>query len=181
LFFSTCALEFTCGTWGATFLVENGSLPEAVASQYLTYYYLGITASRFISGLISTKIPAKSIVLSGCGIAGVGVTLLLLPIPATIKGFGLLIIGFGNGTTFPNLSYLTPTYFGKDISQSIMGTIMVACNLGICLMPPLFGLLAEYVGIWLFPYFLVLCFVAMLFTEIIYIKMPKQKSSDIKF
>lgn len=181
VFFATCALEFTCGTWGATFLVYSVGFSESTAAIYLMLYYAGITLSRFVSGLISTKVSAKNIVFTGSGIVAVGILVLILPLPASIRGLGLLLIGFGNGPTFPNLTYLTPKFFGKDISQSIVGTIMVTCNLGICLMPPAFGLLAQYVNVSLLPYFLAVCFVAMVVAEITYIKMPKQKSSDLKF
>ncbi|MBQ8426768.1 MAG: MFS transporter [Clostridia bacterium] len=181
VFFATCALEFTCGTWGTTYLASSQGMSESISAKYLTLYFGGITASRFISGLISNKVPAKYIVFTGSGIAGIGILLILLPVPPTVKGLCLLLIGLGNGPTFPNLTYLTPTFFGRDISQSIVGTIMVMCNLGICLMPPAFGLIAQYFDIGLFPYFIAVCFAVMLVFEIVYVKMPKQKSSDIKF
>lgn len=181
VFFSTCALEFTCGTWGATYLVSALGIDEPTAAFYITLYYAGITCSRFFSGIVSCRLPAKNIIYVGNAFIVVGLLFLLLPLPITLKGFGLLFIGFGNGPTFPNLTYLTPEFFGKNISQSIVGTIMVSCNLGICLMPPAFGLIAQYLSVSLFPYFIALCFVVMLGFEILYIKMPKQKSYDLKF
>ncbi len=181
VFFATCALEFTCGIWGATYLVDYQGLSETLSAKYLTLYFTGITVSRIISGLVSYKLSPKNIVLIGSGIAGVGVLVMLLPVPATIKGLCLLFIGLGNGTTFPNLTYLTPKFFGKEVSQSIVGTIMVMCNLGICLMPPAFGVIAQYLSVGLFPIFIAICFAVMLVFEIIYIKMPKQKSEQLKF
>jgi uncharacterized membrane protein len=61
-----------------------------------------------------------------------------------------------------------PKYFGKDVTQSIVGTQMVACNLGICLMPPLFGVFADYVSVSSFPYFLLSMYAIMLVSMIIY-------------
>ena len=55
---------------------------------------------------------------------------------------------------FPNLIYLTPRNFGRDRSQAVMGTQMAAANTGILLLPPVFGLLAQGAGAWLFPHFL---------------------------
>lgn len=181
VFFSTCALEFTCGIWGCTYLVSSQGLNEAVAAKYITLYYIGITVGRLISGFISSKIDAKIIVYSGYTFVAVALVLLVLPIPAPIKGIALFLIGLGNGPTFPNLSYMTPQFFGRDISRSIMGTTMVTANLGICLAPPLFGLIAQHVDVGLFPYYLILLYVAMLVSTIAYLKCPKQKSSDIKF
>lgn len=175
VFFATCALEFTCGIWGATYLVDSQGISEHVAAKYLTLYFVGITLSRILSGLISNKLSPKNIVFIGSSLAGVGILIMLLPVPPTIRGLCLLLIGLGNGPTFPNLTYLTPKFFGKEASQSIVGTIMVMCNLGICLMPPIFGLIAEWVSVSLFPIFIALCFVVMLVFEIVYVKMPKVK------
>ncbi len=181
VFFATCTLEFTCGIWGATYMVSAEGVTESVAAVFATLYYAGITLGRLISGLISNKIQAKTIVFTGSGIVCLGILAIFLPIPPVFKGVGLLLIGLGNGPTFPNLTYLTPRFFGKEVSQSIVGTIMVMCNLGICLMPPLFGLIAQYLSISLFPYFLALWFIIMLVFEIVYIKMPKQKSNELNF
>ena len=91
------------------------------------------------------------------------------------------MIGFGNGPTFPNLTYLTPINFGKDISQSLIGLQMVVSNLGICLMPPFFGLIAQYLSVWLYPYFLILMYVFMVVFTIFYFKTSKPKSKDLNF
>lgn len=172
MFFSTCALEFTCGWWGSTFLVKSEGLAESVAARFITFYYLGMTAGRFISGLISGKLNQKKIVTIGYSITGVAIAILFLPIPPAFKGVALFLIGFGNGPTFPNMIYLTPIFFGKRVSGSIVGTQLACCNLGIMLMPPLFGLLAE-VSATIFPYFLIACFILMVLSTIFYIKKAK--------
>ncbi len=172
MFFSTCALEFTCGWWGSTFLVKSEGLAESVAARFITFYYLGMTAGRFISGLISNKLSQKKIVTIGYSITGVAIAILFLPIPPAFKGVALFLIGFGNGPTFPNMIYLTPIFFGKRVSGSIVGTQLACCNLGIMLMPPLFGLLAE-VSATIFPYFLIACFILMVLSTIFYIKKAK--------
>lgn len=168
LFFSTCALEFTCGIWAASYMVKSVGISESLAARYVTFYYLGIALSRFVSGLISNKVQERPIVFTGVAVVGVAMVLLILPVPPIVKAVGLLLVGLGNGPTFPNLTCLVPKYFGKDVSQSIVGTQMVACNLGICLMPPLFGVFADYVSVSSFPYFLLSMYAIMLVSMIIY-------------
>ena len=170
VFFSTCALEFTCGIWGATYLVKTIGLGEGTSAGYVTLYYLGIAFSRMVCGIFSKKIRERSIVFTGFTIVGVAITLLILPIPPIFKGLGLLLVGIGNGPTFPNLTCLTPKYFGKEVSQSIIGTQMVACNIGICLMPPLFGVFADYVSVSSYPYYLLVMFILMVVSTIVYDK-----------
>ncbi len=179
VFFSSCALEFTCGIWGASFLVEAEGLSEADASKFITLYYLGIMLSRFISGLLNTKLKNTTIIFSGYGLVGVAVILLALPLPVVVKCVALFLVGFGNGPSFPNLTSLVPEWFGKDISQSLIGTQMVACNLGICIMPPLFGVLADTVGLTAFPIYMIVLFAVVLGSTVWYVKMKKPKSSEI--
>ena len=172
MFFATCALEFTIGVWGSTFLVGAEKFTSADAARFMTFYYVGITLSRFLSGIISTKVPPRAIVYTGYFVVAIALVVLFLPLPPIFKGVSLFMIGFGNGPTFPNLTHNTPSVFGKEISQSIVGTQMVACNLGICLMPPVFGLLADFVSIALFPTFIAVMFVIMVLGTLIYDKLP---------
>ena len=179
LFFSTCALEFTCGIWGATYLVGEG-LSEANAARYVTLYYLGITVGRFVSGLLNKKLKPQTIVYLGYSLVGVAILSMLLPIPTPVKGVSLFFIGFGNGPTFPNMISLTPKYFGKDVSQSIIATQMVTCNLGILFIPPIFGLLADFISVNLFPAFLGLWAVFMIISTLLYNKRAKTISNSIE-
>lgn len=174
IFFATCALEFTVGVWGCTYLVGAENFTESNAARYMTFYYLGITLGRFTCGFISTKLSTKTIVYTGYTIVGVAIILMLLPLPPILKGVSLFMIGFGNGPTFPNLTHNTPNLFGKEISQSIVGTQMVACNIGICIMPPVFGLLAEHVSVGLFPVFILAMFMLMAGGNIVYDKLSNK-------
>jgi len=172
LFFSTCALEFTCGIWGATFLVGEG-LTEANSARFITLYYLGITSGRFVSGLIGKKLKPQTIVYLGYTLVGIAIVTMLLPVPSTIKGVSLFFIGFGNGPTFPNMISLTPRYFGKDVSQSIIATQMVTCNLGILFIPPVFGFVADFISVSLFPAFLGVFALLMIVSTLLYHKKAK--------
>lgn len=183
VFFFTCGLEFTCDTWATTFLVESEGATAESAARFLTLYYLGITSGRFISGLISQKVGNKTIILTGYSIVLCAIAIMFLPVPVVIKGVALLMIGLGNGPSFPNLIYLTPICFGKRASQSLIASQMAMCNLGILFVPPLFGLVARHVTPALFPAYLAILFAAMLYFTLVYLKrLNKLKSSGgLKF
>jgi fucose permease len=102
------------------------------------------------------------------------VFIIVLPVSVYAKGIALFFIGLGNGPTFPNLTHNTPHVFGKEISQSIVGTQMVACNIGICIMPPIFGLLAEWICLSFFPVFIGIMFLLMSVGTIVYDKLPSK-------
>ncbi|MBR1968381.1 MAG: MFS transporter [Clostridia bacterium] len=173
-FFSSVALEFTCGVWGCTYLVSSEGMSEALAAFFLTFYYIGMTLGRFTSGVISKFLKPVNIIYSGYSFVAVGLTLLVLPVPPIMKGVALLLIGFGNAPTFPNLTYLTPINFGKDISQSIIGTQMAFCNIGILLMPPVFGFMADLISVKVFPYYLIALFAVLVLTTLLYFKLIKK-------
>lgn len=174
VFFFTVALEFTCGIWGCTYLVTSEGLSESHAALVLTFYYVGMTAGRFVSGLISKKIYAEKIIYIGYCIVGACVLLIALPIPVMIKAVALFMIGFGNGPTFPNLTFITPINFGREVSQSIIGSQMATCNLGILVAPALFGFFAEQFSTAIFPYYIVVLYVVMLISTIIYSILTKR-------
>ncbi len=173
VFFFTVALEFTCGIWGCTYLVSSEGLSESTASLVLTFYYVGMTAGRFVSGLISKKIYAEKIIYMGYTLVGVAVILIALPLPVIVKSIALFAIGFGNGPTFPNLTFITPINFGKEVSQSIIGSQMGMCNLGILLAPPVFGLLAQSLSTAIFPYYIIILYIIMLISTIVYSRLTK--------
>ena len=174
VFFFTVALEFTCGIWGCTYLVQAEGMSESLAAATLTFYYLGITSGRAVSGVVSKWINPQKIVFFGYGIVALALVILFLPIPATFKGVALFMIGFGNGPTFPNLTFLTPRYFGQEISGSVIASQTACCNIGILLMPPVFGFLAEWLGVEIFPICLTILFAIMLVSTIIYAKRTRE-------
>lgn len=160
-FVGSCAIEFTCNTWGSTFLVQAKGMSVDHAAQLITFYYVGMTLGRFLAGVLSTKVTGWRMIRIGQAIILAAIVILLLPLPMAFSAAALFLIGLGNGPLFPNLAYLTPQNFGTELSQSAMGVQMAAANLGILFMPPLFGFLAQLFGLSLFPIYLLGLFLLM--------------------
>jgi MFS family permease len=76
---------------------------------------------------------------------------------------GLIITGLGCAPIYPSLIHSTPELFGRGRSQSIIGIQMASAYLGNIVMPPLFGFLARFLGLPLFPYYLFLLLIIMAF------------------
>ena len=72
----------------------------------------------------------------------------------TFRSEGGRIIGLGCAPLYPCIMHSIPVYFGADRSQAIIGTQMACAYTGTCLVPPLFGLLANHISIALLPPFL---------------------------
>ena len=153
-FFGSCSLEHICGVWGATYLVNSRGLGADDAARVVTLYYVGIALGRLLSGLFSSKLTPWQIIIGGECLSAAAIAVLVLqlfvPMPPIIDGIALFVIGVGNGAYFPNMIHLTPENFGRELSQSVIGTQMGSAYLGIMIMPPLFGLLAQHITTDLF-------------------------------
>ena len=145
VFFAACAAEYTCGSWGSTFLVESRGLLVDSAALAVTFYYAGLALGRFVSGLVSGRVKSEKLVWAGQFILLAAVLCALVP-NAVAAQVALFFAGFGIGPVFPNLIHLTPANFGEENSQAAMSTQMAASYVGIMLMPSVFGLLADAFG-----------------------------------
>ena len=176
VFFSSCAIEYTCGTWGSTFLVGVKGFGADAAARAVTLYYAGLAAGRFLSGVFSGRLKSWALIAIGQWTLVAAPLLLALPLPAEISYAALLLAGLGAGPIFPNLIHLTPQNFGRENSQAVMGTQMAASYVGIMLMPPLFGLAADAVGVWFFPYYLMVLLIVMMAATFFLKRMLKRKN-----
>lgn len=175
-FFASCALEHTCGTWGSTFLVQTKDMGADAAARILVLYYVGLALGRFLSGLFSVKFTSWQIIFAGFGVLTAAMILLFIPGSPVLACIAMFLIGFGNGPIFPNLTYLTPQNFGADISQFVIGTQMAASNIGIMLMPFLFGRIVKITGLGAFSVYETAMFALMLISCLMLYKRVKKSA-----
>ncbi len=152
MFIGSCAIESICLVWGATYLVESKGITEENAAECITFYFLGMTLGRILSGFLSKKMSPKGIIILGECVTFAAIMLLILPLNMTFVTIGLFMIGLGNGPLFPNLTHLAPVHFGEELSQSLIGLQMASSNSAILFAPIIFGQIAEHIGAGLFPY-----------------------------
>ncbi|MBK5462095.1 MFS transporter [Peribacillus sp. TH27] len=157
-----CGVEATMGLWGSSFLVNVKELPVAVAAQWVSLYYAGITIGRFITGFITLKVSNRTLIRVGQITALAGAVLLFLPLPSSFSLVGFVMIGLGLAPIFPCMLHETPARFGKEHSQTIMGYQMAVAYTGSTFMPPLLGFIASQATIGIFPFFIVVFVVAMI-------------------
>ncbi|WP_294351175.1 MFS transporter [uncultured Clostridium sp.] len=167
MFIGSCAVEYICGAWGSTFLVNSRGMVVENAAKAITFYYMGMAVGRFLSGILSSKLSSWNIIKLGQAIVFVAILSLVFSLPSKYAVIGLFMIGIGNGPVFPNLIHLTPKNFGKDISQSVIGLQMASAYIGIMAMPPIFGFLAQNISVNIFPYFILIMFMIMIIGEIL--------------
>lgn len=153
-FFCYCAAEATTGLWASTFMVSVKGINAETAASWASFFYIGITLGRFVCGFFANKAGDKIMVRIGQGIVILGCLLIMLPLPTFVSIPGILIIGVGCAPIYPSLLHETPENFGPEKSQAIMGVQMACAYIGTTLVPPLFGLLSDFVSLKLYPYFI---------------------------
>lgn len=160
-FFCYCAVEATAGLWASSYLNLWKGIPAETAAFYGSLFYIGITAGRAISGFVTMRFNDTQMVRMGQALIGIGILVVLLP-PESCSLAGLVVIGLGCAPVYPSIIHSTPEHFGADRSQAIIGVQMASAYVGTCLMPLVFGILAERIHISLFPYYLMLILVLMI-------------------
>ncbi|MGN1000203.1 MAG: MFS transporter [Faecousia sp.] len=154
MFFCYCALEQTAGLWGASYLVMKDGLSAEKAAGFGSLFYIGITVGRAVSGFLTMKFDDTQMIRIGLGILVLGVVVMLLPIGYLATVAGLLLVGLGCAPVYPCVIHSTPTHFGAENSQALIGVQMACAYMGSLLMPPLFGLIADFVSAAWMPLYL---------------------------
>ncbi len=155
-FFCYCSLELTAGLWASSYLAERRHVPAGDAALCTSLFYGGIAAGRFLAGLLSRKLPGKLLIRAGQGLCGAGALLLLLPAPLWTAVLGLALFGLGCAPLYPAMLQETPSRFGQEAAQAVMGLQTAVAYVGSTALPPLLGLLAQGSSIGLLPWALLL-------------------------
>lgn len=153
-FFCYCALEQTAILWASSYLNLYKGIPAETAAGYAGLFFVGITTGRAISGFLTIKFSDTQMIRLGQGLIAVGAAAMLLSLHTYVSLTGLMLVGLGCAPIYPCVIHSTPDHFGADKSQAVIGVQMASAYVGTCLMPPLFGLIADRVSAGLLPVYL---------------------------
>ena len=151
-FFCYCALEQTAALWASSFLTLSKGIPAETAAFFASMFFLGITAGRALNGFLTVKFDDRTLIRMGAAVIGAGVAAMFLP--GNLALAGLLLVGLGCAPIYPCIIHSTPANFGPEKSQALIGVQMASAYVGTLTMPPLFGLIANHIGAWVMPVYL---------------------------
>lgn len=162
-FFSYCSLESTLLLWSSSYLVGAKGVTAQKAAAFASLFCIGITAGRFLSGLVTEKLGDYNLIRIGTGILLLGCIAMILPLKTDVAALGgLVVMGLGCAPVYPSIIHATPDNFGAQNSQAIIGIQMASAYVGSTFMPPVFGLIANYISVALMPFF-VLFFIVLMY------------------
>ena len=154
-FFCGCAMETVVGLWASSYFVVKNQLPADLAASYASLFFIGMTVGRAISGFLTYKLNDTQMIRLGSSLIALGIVVMLLPMGIVSGIVGLVIIGLGCAPVYPCIIHSAPAHFGEENSQAIIGVQMASAYSGVLLLPPLFGLVANYLSAALLPVYLI--------------------------
>ena len=159
--FMTNAIECAASTWLTTYLVDARNVSEKWGAIAATMYFAGLALGRFVSGLVSEKIKTWRRIFIGSVILIVAVLMLNIPLGSAVTIAAFCLVGFGNGSLYPNFLHLTPHNFEKKYSGSIMSTEIAIAYSGFMIAPIVFSFVIKWIGLGAFPVFMAIILVIM--------------------
>ena len=162
-FFCYCAIESTTMLWASSYLHLSKGVDAKTAASFAGMFCIGITIGRGINGFIAMKLKDCQMIRMGQAIILTGIIVMILPFGKTVSLIGFSLIGLGCAPVYPCIIHSTPSHFGAERSQSIIGVQMASAYVGTCLMPPLFGLIANHISIKLLPVYLLILLALMVY------------------
>ena len=147
-------VETTTGMWAASYCTLQRGIDAGTAASWASLFYVGITAGRFLSGFLAMKLNDHQMINLGFVLVAAGIVPILLPLGNAALVVGLVTVGLGCAPIYPSIIHETPINFGRGLSMALTGVQMAAAYIGNVLFPPLFGLLAQYISISLYPWYL---------------------------
>ena len=158
-FFCYCGLEQTACLWASSYLTLSRGVERSTAAFFASLFFLGMTIGRGVNGFLTVKFDDKTLIRMGAAVIGLGIGAMLLP--GRLALVGLLLAGLGCAPVYPCIIHSTPANFGPQRSQALIGVQMASAYVGTLLMPPIFGLIANHIGAWTMPLYLLAILVLM--------------------
>jgi MFS transporter, FHS family, L-fucose permease len=153
-------LEIALAAIGVRFAQEQGISNVKIAGFLVTAYYLLIMIGRFIGSALMTKIkPEKLLVV--LGLLGVLLMVAGMLVSGPVAVGCLVFCGLANSIMYPTIFALGIAELGPLTSKG-SGVITIG-NVGGAVIPPLFGLIADHMGIQHAFLLVILCYVFVVY------------------
>ena len=145
-FFLYGGVEIGTGQLANTLLIEARSLPQEIASSWVSAYWASFTVGRITMGLLAMRLGDRTLLNICFGFTVIGALLLFLNVNDALSLLGLIGIGFGLAAVFPILILQTNDRVGRDHAVNAIGFQVGCAGLGGAALSGMGGVFAEYVG-----------------------------------
>ncbi|HYO56172.1 sugar MFS transporter [Archangium sp.] len=138
--------EVAIGTFLVNFMTQPSisSLSLAQAAAHVSYYWGGSLIGRFLGSAVLQKLDAGKL-LGGCGLAAAALVACGVVFSGSVAMWSLLAVGLFNSIMFPTIFALGIDGLGKLRDQG--ASLLIMAIVGGAVIPVLFGLLADVIGV----------------------------------
>lgn len=148
--------------WASSYFAATKGFSEQQAAALGSLFFIGMTVGRFAAGFVSDRLGDHRMIRMGTFVAAVGIFALMLPVQNEIFSYiGFIVFGLGCAPIYPSIIHSTPDHFGAENSQAIIGIQMASAYVGMTFMPPVFGWIAQRIGLTFMPFYLLAFFILM--------------------
>ena len=147
--------------WASSYMVLNCNIPEDMAAKLASLFYIGLTVGRAVNGFLTVKFSDAQMIRAGQVVIAIGLITILLSPGIVLTIVGLVLTGLGCAPIYPCIIHSTPNHFGADKSQAVIGVQMASAYTANCIMPAMFGLIANSISVSLLPVYLLIALVSM--------------------
>ena len=173
-FFCYCALEQTSMLWASSYMVSHNGFPEERAAMFASLFFIGITVGRGLNGFLTFKLSDRTLIRIGYSIICAGVVLIAIPSVDWLTIAGFVILGLGCAPVYPSIIHSTPSLFGAQNSQAMIGVQMAFAYIG-GLASPLFGVLADVIDPNILPIYIAFFLAIMIIMHELMVRQTKRK------
>ncbi|PCI01208.1 MAG: MFS transporter [Flavobacteriaceae bacterium] len=141
-------------------LMENHGISIEQASYGISIYFTALMISRFLGAILLQFLKPVHFLIASVGLALIGMGILFSSDSLLMSQIAIFVIGFGAGNLFP-LVFSIAIDKMPERSNEISGLLIMAI-VGGAVLPPVMGLLSQYVSLMAAMSVLVVCFVYVL-------------------
>jgi len=145
-FFVYGGVEIGAGQLANTLLIEARSLPQEIASAWVSAYWASFTVGRITMGFLAMRLGDKTLLNICFAFSVLGALLLFLNLNDGFSLLGLLGMGFGLAAIFPILILQTKERVGPGHAANAIGFQVGCAGLGGAALSGMGGVFAEHVG-----------------------------------
>jgi len=149
-------LEISLAAITIQFCLSQGMSNVKTASLMVTLFYFGMMIGRLLGSFVMVWIKAEKLLVL-LGALGVVLLLIAMSTHGTVAIACLVLTGIANSVMYPNIFALGIAELGPLTSKG-SGVITVG-NVGGAIIPPLFGALADKVGIQYAFVLIIVCYI----------------------
>lgn len=146
-----CSYEACCILWISTYFVKMLKSDPIAAAKATSFFFIGITSGRLLSGLISRHVGVVTMIYCGLILSFVSTVALCFTQTPALTLFVVLCLGLGLAPLYPSMIHRTPRRYGSDLSPLVIGRQMATAYVGSSVVPPLIGLLAVHTSFRVLP------------------------------